>query len=107
LIALPEIRSSSSFGPRETFYLVFAGVAGLGLLALTVRDALDGVVGAPAVGLVVVIGLGFLVLFGGSDREERDGGPLDPGNEKASPPPDVTPADSRPGTPEEGERNGG
>lgn len=100
---MPEIRSS--FGPRETFYLVFAAMAGLGLLALTVRDALDGVVGAPAVGLVVVTGLGFLVLFGGSDREERDGGPLAPGDERASPPPDVPTAGSRPGPPEE-ERNG-
>lgn len=102
---MPEIRSS--FGPRETFYLIFAAVAGLGLLALTLRDALGGVVGAPAVGLVVVTGLGFLVLFGGSDREERDGGPLDPGDGTASPPPDVPPAEPRPGAAEEGKRNGG
>lgn len=69
---MPEIRGS--FGPRETFYLVFAAVSGLGLLALTIRDAAAGVVGAPAVGLVVVSGLAFLIVFGGSDREDRDGG---------------------------------
>lgn len=102
---MPEIRST--FGPREKFYLVFAGVAGVALLVLTVRDALGGVVGAPAVGLVVVAGLGFLVLFGGSDREERDGGPLDPGDDEASPPPGVAPDDSRPGPDGERERNRG
>lgn len=68
---MPKIRGS--FGPRETFYLVFAAVAGLGLLVLTVRDAAEGVVGAPAVGLVVVSGLAFLIVFGGSDREDGDG----------------------------------
>lgn len=69
--AVPKIRSS--FGPRENFYLVFAAVTGLGLLVLTVRDAAAGVVGAPAVGLVVVCGLAFLILFGGSDREDPEG----------------------------------
>jgi len=68
---MPEIRGS--FGPRETFYLVFAAVAGTLLLFLTLRDAAEGVVGAPAVGLVVMAGLAFLVVFGGSDREDRDG----------------------------------
>jgi len=68
---MPKIRGS--FGPRETFYLVFAAVTGLALLALTVRDAAAGTVGAPAVGLVVVGGLAFLIVFGGSDREEPDG----------------------------------
>lgn len=66
---LPEVRGS--FGPRETFYLTFAGLAGLFLLVLTVRDAAAGVVGAPAVGLVVVTGLAFLIVFGGSDRTDR------------------------------------
>ncbi len=65
---MPKIRGS--FGPREIFYLIFAAVAGLGLLALTVRDAAAGVVGAPAVGLVVVSGLAFLIVFGGSDRQD-------------------------------------
>lgn len=65
---MPEVRGS--FSPRENFYLVFAAVAGLLLLVLTVRDALEGVVGAPAVGLVVVVGLAFLVVFGGSDRQD-------------------------------------
>lgn len=68
---MPKIRSS--FDPREIFYLVFAAVAGLGLLVLTVRDAVAGVVGAPAVGLLVVCGLAFLIVFGGSDRVDRDG----------------------------------
>lgn len=68
---LPEVRGS--FGPRETFYLTFAGLAGVLLLALTIRDAAAGVVGAPAVGLVVVAGLAFLIVFGGSDRP--DGSP--------------------------------
>lgn len=68
---MPEIRGS--FGPRETFYLVFAVVAGLGLLVLTVRDAAAGIVGAPAVGLTVLVGLAFLIVFGGSDREDRNG----------------------------------
>lgn len=68
MAAGPEI--PGSFGPRETFYLVFAAVSGLLLLALTIRDAAGGVVGAPAVGLVVVAGVAFLILFGGSDRRD-------------------------------------
>lgn len=65
---MPEVRGS--FSPRENFYLIFAAVAGLLLLVLTVRDAVRGIVGAPAVGLVVTVGLAFLIVFGGSDREE-------------------------------------
>lgn len=73
---LPEVRGT--FGPRETFYLVFAVVTGALLLVLTVRDAVGGVVGAPAVGLTVVTGLAFLIVFGGSDREDRTGGGGEP-----------------------------
>lgn len=69
---MPEL--PRSFSPRETFYLTFALLAGALLLVLTVRDAFGGVVGAPAVGLVVVTGLAVLVAFGGSDREDGDGG---------------------------------
>lgn len=65
---VPEVRGS--FSPRENFYLAFAAVAGLLLLILTVRDAMQGVVGAPAVGLVVLVGLAFLIVFGGSDRQD-------------------------------------
>lgn len=68
---MPEIRGS--FGPRETFYLVFAALTGTLLLVLTIRDAADGVVGAPAVGLAVVAGLAFLIVFGGSDRTDGKG----------------------------------
>lgn len=68
---MPEVRRP--FGPREKFYLVFAGVAGSFLLVLTALDAAEGTVGAPAVGLVVVCGLAFLIVFGGSDRVDRDG----------------------------------
>lgn len=66
-------RTRGSFGPRETFYLVFAVVTGGLLLVLTVRDAAAGVVGAPAVGLLVVTGLAFLIVFGGSDSVDGDG----------------------------------
>lgn len=67
---VPEVRGS--FSPRENFYLAFSAVAGLLLLVLTVRDAAEGVVGAPAVGLVVLVGLAFLIVFGGSDRQDPE-----------------------------------
>lgn len=86
---LPEVRGS--FGPRENFYLVFAVVAGVLLLVLTIRDAVGGVVGAPAVGLVVVTGLAFLIVFGGSDRQEPP--------PEAGDPAEPSPAPPRPGEP--------